>query len=343
MRKPAVLLLLVLAACGGGEEAPPAAPAVPVALAEVRRDSLVVTLEADARLTSPPGGAALLAAPADAMVQEVLVAPGSDVSAGALVISLDAPDLAAAAHARRAEARTAQADAARQRALVAEGIASRRQAEERESAAQALEAEAAAAESLLARTRVRSPLGGVVARVLVHTGERVAAGQALAEVVRPGDVVVSATVPAAELAALRAGQPGQLRLEGQDQTWPVRLTSVGPVVDSLSNTATVLFRPLRADQQLRPGLAGQVRVQTAVHRGVLLVPASALVYVGNTPTIYVVGTDSIARARAVEPGARGGDDLEVRGPLREGEQVVTTGAYGLPDSARVLPQPAAAP
>lgn len=331
------LVLLALAGCGGAPADQPITPAVPVTLGAVRRDSLVVTLEADARLVSPPGGAALLAAPADAIVRQILVEPGATIQGGRTVVVLDAPELLATARARRAEARSATADAARQRALVAEGIAARRQAEEREAAAMALEAEAAAAESLLARTEVRSPLPGVVARVLVHTGERVTAGQPLAEVVRPGVVLVSATVPAAEVGTLQVGQGGILRVEGASREWPVRLTAVAPTIDSLTNTGTVLLQPLAPDPVLRPGLTGRVVVRTRVLRDVLVVPAAALVYAGNAPTVFVVGPDSIAHARAVVPGPRSGDWLEVTGPLHPGESVIVTGAFGLPDSARVVP------
>jgi multidrug efflux pump subunit AcrA (membrane-fusion protein) len=94
---------------------------------------------------------------------------------------------------------------------------------------------------------------------------------------------------------------------------------------------------------LRPGLGVTVRVRTGVHREVLLVPSSALVFVGNTPTLFVVGADSIARARSVVVIARSGELVEVTGSVAAGDRVVTVGAYGLPDSAHVVPQEAPAP
>jgi multidrug efflux pump subunit AcrA (membrane-fusion protein) len=69
-----------------------------------------------------------------------------------------------------------------------------------------------------------------------------------------------------------------------------------------------------------------------------VVPAEAIVFVGNTPTIFVVGTDSIAHARAVVPVAHGEKTVEITGDVRAGDRIVTVGAYGLPDSAHVIPR-----
>jgi len=47
--------------------------------------------------------------------------------------------------------------------------------------------------------------------------------------------------------------------------------------------------------------------------------------------VFVVGRDSVAHARAVARGAHQGGRTEVRGNLAPGDQIVTTGAFGLQD------------
>ena len=334
------LFLLLLAACHPSGSDAPAIPEVPVTLATVRRDSIVVYLEADGRLISRPEGSALLAAPAEAVVRSVHAQLGARIGAGVVALELDAPDLEAQAASLHAQAAAAAANAERQRQLFAEGISARRQMEESAAEAAALKAQADAAETLRQRTRVRSPLAGVVSQLLVRPGEHVTAGQPLLEVMDPSQVYASATVPAAHLVGLRPGLEAALSLEGTNAKWPARVQSVGATIDSMSNTAQVLLRPRSVDAGLRPGLGVAIRIRLGVHRDVLVVPASALVFVGNTPTLFVVGPDSIARARAVVPGVRSGDMVEVTGDVKAGDRVVALGAYGLPDSARVLPRTA---
>jgi multidrug efflux pump subunit AcrA (membrane-fusion protein) len=68
-----------------------------------------------------------------------------------------------------------------------------------------------------------------------------------------------------------------------------------------------------------------------------VVPDSAIVLAGDTSVVFVVGPDSIAHQRTVVRGV--GDDrrTEVRGDLKAGDMVVTTGAFGLQNGMRVVP------
>src|SRR6476659_6013962 len=194
--------LVVLAACGSGgsdDAAGSAAPArVPVALGTLARDSLVETLTLTGRLEPRPGGAALLAAPAAGVVRAVRAQVGDRVARGATVVELEVPELAAAAA-------QAEREATRQQQLLADGITSARQAEEAAANAGQAAAAAAAARDLLARTRVASPVAGRVQEVMVQPGERVDAGNALAQVVAADTLDLAAPVPAPELGRLRTG------------------------------------------------------------------------------------------------------------------------------------------
>lgn len=333
--KRILLLALFLPACTRGGDPAGAGLEVPVTVAQIRRDSIAVYLEADGRVVPTPDGAAHLTAPADAIVGAVRATFGQRVAAGTTLLILTAPDVEAQAASLHSQALVAAANAERQRQLLAEGIAARRQVEEESAAADALAAQAAAAASLRDRLHVRTPLTGVVSALSVNPGERVAAGQALADVVDPRRIQIVATIPAAQLADLRPGQGATLRVAGSATEYPAIVAQVGATVDSLSNTAQVVVRPRVLAPALRPGVGVTLRIRTLVHRDVLLVPVGALVLVGSAPTIFVVGADSIARARPVTVVARTPEWVEVTGDLHAGDRVVTVGAYGLPDSARV--------
>lgn len=333
---PSLMLGASLAACGGEKGESAAAPRVPVEIGVVRRDSMVVMIEADGRLIPRPDGAATLSAPADAVVRSVGVSLGARVGRGAALIELDAPEVMAQAAALKAQAAAAATNLDRQRQLLAEGIAARRDVEDQGAASEALAAQARAAEAIEGRLHVRAPLAGVVASLSVHQGERVTAGQPLVEVVDPARVHAAATVPAAALADLRPGQAATLTVEGSTLEWPATVEGVGGTVDSLSNTAQVTVRPRTIGPALRPGAGATIRIRAAVHRNVLVIPAAALVFVGNQATVFVVSADSVAHALAVNVIAKGPTTIEVTGALQAGDRVVTTGAYGLPDSARVV-------
>jgi len=98
-----------------------------------------------------------------------------------------------------------------------------------------------------------------------------------------------------------------------------------------------VIRVPNRDGRLHPGAAATARVRLGVHSDVLVVPDSALVLAGDSSVVFVVAADSVAHQRAVQRGVRAGGRTEVRGDLRAGDRVVTTGAFGLQDGMHVVP------
>jgi RND family efflux transporter MFP subunit len=310
---------------------------VPVGLATVVLDTISQSISLTGRLVPLPGGSALLSAPADALVRTVAVQIGERVQQGDLLVELEVPELAANARSLAASASTAEQEATRQQDLYAKGIASRKQADEAMTQAANARSAADAAARLLEQAQVKSPLEGGVQRVLVHPGERVTAGAALVEVIRGGALDFVAQAPAEELARLRTGQPAQVTQEGSPGSQPGEVHATAPAVDTASNAGAVVIRIPRAGPGLIPGAGASATVVVGRRNGVLVVPDSALVLVGDAMSVFVVGSDSIAHARAVTVGVRQGGRAEVSGDLKPGDRVATTGAYGLSDGMRVVP------
>ncbi len=338
--------LVLLAACGSGGDSGAeerAAPArVPVALGMIARDSLAETLALTGRLEPRPGGGALLAAPAAGVVRAVRAQVGDRVARGAVVVELEVPELAADAAQKAAVASQAEREAARQQQLLADGITSARQAEEAAANAGQTAAAAAAAHDLLARTRVASPVAGRVQEVMVQPGERVDAGNALAQVVAADTLDLAAPVPAPELGRLRTGLAVDVVQDGDTAVAHGWLAALAPGVDTLTNAGEAVIRVPNGAGRLHSGAAATARIRLGVRRDVLVAPDSAVVLAGDSTVVFVVGPDSVAHARTVTRGLRAGGRTEIRGDVREGERVVTTGAFGLEDGMHVVPTAAAA-
>jgi membrane fusion protein, multidrug efflux system len=340
--------LILLVACGtggdGGAEERATAARVPVALGTLARDSLTETLALTGRLEPRPGGGALLAAPAAGVVRAVRAQVGDRVARGAVVVELEVPELGAEAAQQAAGAAQAEREAARQQQLLADGITSARQAEEATANARRAAAAASASRDLLARTRVTSPVAGRVQEVMVQPGERVDAGGALAQVVATDTLDLAVPVPAPELARLRAGLPVDVVQDGDTAVLPGRLAALAPGVDTVTNAGEAVVRVPNRAGRLHPGASATARVRLGVRRGVLVAPDSALVQAGDSTVVFVVGPDSVAHARTVRRGVRAEGRTEIEGDVREGDRVVTTGAFGLEDGMHVVPAaPAAEP
>lgn len=344
MRASFAVLAIVLGAfgCGRngaeGDGAGGTTPRVPVGVGVVREDSITSVLRLSGRLTPVRGGSAALTAPVAGTVGGVAVQLGSQVERGEVLMTLDAPELAARTRELAAAAAVARRDAARQGELLAAGIVARKVADQAAAAAIAAETQAEAAQALQAQTRIRSPLRGTVQRVAAQNGEHVEPGALLVEVIRFDTLGMLLSVPAARLPAVKPRQAVDVWVAGDATPHPGIVESIAPGVDTLTNTGQALLRVPNPGRDLRPGTAATAVIRTAILRHALIVPDSALVLVGDRLAVFVIGSDSVAHARIVTVGIREGGRAEVRGPVVPGDRVATTGAYGLQDGMRVVPR-----
>jgi membrane fusion protein (multidrug efflux system) len=331
--------LVGIAACkGGSADEAQTVTRVPVSVARIVRDTIAEEISAVGRVTPVPGGSATLTAGAAGVVGAVHVQVGSLVHAGDPLLDLDVPELAADLAAKQAGADAAQREADRLDGLFRDGIASRRAMEDAKGAAASATAALAAARSLDARSHVRSPITGAVARVAVHSGERVEVGAVLADVVRADTVDVVAAVPPAVLARLRRHFQAAVVTDPADAPRRGWIEALSPSVDTLSGAGTMVVRVPNGGNRLLPGSSATVTITLGVTRDALLVPESAVVLQGDNAAVFVVLADSSVKERLVEVGARSGGRVQVRGELKAGDMVVTTGAFGLADGMHVVPR-----
>jgi multidrug efflux pump subunit AcrA (membrane-fusion protein) len=188
------------------------------------------------------------------------------------------------------------------------------------------------AQAQLALLRVTAPLSGTVTRFNVKPGEAVDVSTIVAEVMDLSRLAVSARIPAAEADGLKAGETVQVLTRP-----PVTatLSFVSPVVDT--NNGTVLARAaLPADSGLRPGQFVQLRVVTVVHFDSLVAPGESVVTDEQGHSVIAIVTGDAAKQQPVKTGLREDGWVEIEGQgLKEGDTVVTVGAYGLPEKTKV--------
>lgn len=175
---------------------------------------------------------------------------------------------------------------------------------------------------------LRSPIAGVVARRDFIPGGRVTAGAPLFTVVNPSAAWLRVQLPVSDVGAL-APVPALFSVEGADEVLETaRLLSVGTVVDPRTRTVPVVYEVSGgAAPLLTFGQIAEAHVPLeGVERGVVL-PWFAVLDDNGTPVAYVqIGGEEFER-RVLTLGPSDGAHVLVRQGVREGEMVVTTGAY----------------
>jgi membrane fusion protein, multidrug efflux system len=183
--------------------------------------------------------------------------------------------------------------------------------------------------------RVQAPLAGTVARVSVKPGEAVDLTTVMAVVVDTDRLVVSASVPSVELAALELGQPAEVVSDKSIPATAASLEFISPEVDARTGTALVRAA-LPAGSGLRPGQFVTIRIVSAEHENRLAVPVESVVQDEEGTTVIAIIENDTAVQKPVITGLRDDGWIEVEADgLQADMMVVTQGAYGLPKETKV--------
>jgi multidrug efflux pump subunit AcrA (membrane-fusion protein) len=83
-------------------------------------------------------------------------------------------------------------------------------------------------------------------------------------------------------------------------------------------------------------MAAQIAITAQTARNAVVIPASALLNAnGDTAQVMLVDSQSTAHSRDVKLGIQTPQEAQILDGLKPGEQVITAGAYGLPDKTKV--------
>lgn len=354
-RAPLVLTtaLVSLVACSRGAGDRVAAPrgiAVRTAVVQARdlHEQIVLTG------TLKPRAQVQVVAEVAARLLRVLHDEGARVGAGETLAVLDATDYRLASERAQAalavaEANRAHAQAEKERAdnlLKTGGITDRDHLSAQvalkvsEAALAQARAELAIAGQQLARTEVKAPFAGRLAKRFSDPGAMLAAGTPLFTLVDDSLFEYEAAVPSRDLAKVKLGALAQLELDALPATRiEGRIARLQPLVDERSRSFRAVVQ-VPGRPELVGGLFARALVQVGTVPGALVVPPASLVRDGSDPAkaeVFVV-REGKAERRTVGVGVEAPDGIQTTSGLAAGEVVVLDPPTALSSGAPVLVQ-----
>ncbi len=344
MSRPRSLLLAALAltaaACPRGGEGGAARALVTVRTATAVRAPFAHVVGALGTVVPRAGRYAELSAPAPTRVARIFVAAGERVAAGAPLVEFERAPFEAAAKSAESALLSAQHAYDRAVRLTDAGVLARKDLDLATAELAQAQSAAVSARRTLELATLRAPIAGVVTRMTAVLGAPVEANQPVVAIADPTALDLLFGVSPADAAVIAPGAPVAVTA-GEDsrgeRLGDGTVVDVGATVDSAARSVMLRARITRATRVVRIGETVFGRITTGVHANAVLVPAAALVPEGEGYHVFVVDADHVAHARAVTVGDRGEDGVEILSGLTASEIVVTDGAYGVEDSAHVVP------
>lgn len=339
------LLLALCVACNGskagdaaGEETTSTA-AVTATVDTVRTTVFSETVDGVASISARVGHVALLAAPSPTRVTRIYVSVGDHVRANAPLVDLEQPTFDAAVASAEAALRAAELAAARATRLVDAGVAPRKDAESASAELEAAKLNAITARRARDLSHVQSPFAGVVTRLQAAVGANVDVGQPLVEITDPSVLDAVIAVAPTDASGIKAGQSAELfegNAAGADPIARASVADISAVVDSATRGVPIRLAIRSSTRTLRVGESVFARIIVAQHAKAVVVADDALVPTGEGFHVFVVDSAGVAHAREVTVGGRASHQLWITKGLAVGELVVTKGAYGMDDGAKVV-------
>jgi RND family efflux transporter MFP subunit len=341
--------LLLLPGCskkekGEGEGGSEAKAVVAAKTAVVSVEPFTHTISAIGSVVARPGRYAALSAPSPTRIARVHVAAGQRVAAGAPLVEFERVTFNAEASGAQAKLTAAQRAYDRAARLADEGIVARKEVEQAAAELGAARAAAVTARRAQQLAVLRSPISGVVTHMSAVLGAPADAGQVLVEVADPSAFDVVLMLGPTEAGAVRPGAPVTISAGekvGGEPLGSGNVASIGAAVDTTSRSVAirVAVRTPRRALRLGESVYGEIAVETRPRA--VVIPVEALVPEGTGYKVFVVDKAGTAHEHEVKIGGRTPTKVEIIEGLNGGESVVTQGAFGVEDSAKVTaPVPA---
>ena len=209
---------------------------------------------------------------------------------------------------------------------------------------------------------IRSPIADIVEQRSCESGDIAmavdrASTKPLFAIVDMEVVKVLMGVHEAMLSAFQVGHEVRVRVEAYPLAiFKGKITSISPILDVGSRTARAEVTIDNRDHRLKPGMFAMVGLVTEKLENVLLVPKKSVIPGDETNLVYVV-RDNIVHEREVRTGASDGQRVHIleqaslgtsqaganpfeasiwqKVGVKEGEEVVTTGAHMIYDGQKV--------
>ncbi len=280
-------------------------------------------------------------------ISNVAVNVGDRVRQGALLATVESPDVAAAladaASARTAEQVTRQ-NFTRERALFEHGISSQHDVQSAEAELARATAAREIAEGRLAalnltadapltnRLPVTSPIGGSVVERGAVVGAPVSPSDVLFRIVDLSSLWLVVSVPETQLREIRRGQTIKVAVDALPDT-PVegRLSVIADTVRPDTRTVDVRVIVPNSDGRLKLGMFARARINTAATadrgRAAVTIASEAVQRLEGSTVVFLQTGEREFTVRRVVLGDPVGDRVIVIDGVKPGDVIVTRGAF----------------
>lgn len=273
------------------------------------------------------------------VVKRMLVNEGQTITKGQLIAEMD--DTQARNLLSGAEAQMTQANDAlvRFKMLHDNGSLPEVQWVEIQSKVAQAKSQLEVAKKNLADCKLTAPVGGIIGKKLIGTGETALPSQAVVSILDISSVKVKVAVPEAEIGGINANTPTSIMVEAINGSYQGGRIEKGVQADALTHTYDIRIHVANGNRKLLPGMVASVRFVSEESQtiGRKMIPVTAVQKKSDGSLfVWTVGKDSTAHRTAMTIGQTQGNYVSIINGLNIGDRIAVEGYQKLSENTKVV-------
>ena len=279
-------------------------------------------------------------------VVKIAFEPGSTVKAGDLLVQQDTSSEAAQLRSAEASMELARLNLERAKELLPQKVITPSNYDIAEAEFKQAAAQVDAIRATIAKKTIRAPFAGRLGLRQINLGQTLNDGDTIVSLQAMDPIFINFQLPQQELAKIRQGLPVRLISDAlPGETVEGAITAVNPQVDSATRNIRIQATVANTREHLRPGMFVNVTLGLPDVQAVLTIPSTAVLYAPYSDSVFIVenkpndtgdASESVVRQQFVRLGEKRGDYIAVLSGIKEGETVVSTGAFKLRNGQTVV-------
>jgi multidrug efflux pump subunit AcrA (membrane-fusion protein) len=191
-------------------------------------------------------------------------------------------------------------------------------------------------------SEIRSPISGVVTDRPLFAGETAAAGAPLLTVMDTSALLAKTHISQSLAQRMKLDDEAAVQVPGIAEPVTAKVALISPALDPGSTTVEVWLKIDNKNGALKVGTPVKVSITGRTDPKAWKIPAASILTAQDgTKSVMVVGADGAAHRKPVTLGLQDAEDVQITAGLAPSDLVITGGAYGLDDGAKVKVGPAA--
>ncbi|MEK6545108.1 MAG: efflux RND transporter periplasmic adaptor subunit [Nitrospinota bacterium] len=204
------------------------------------------------------------------------------------------------------------------------------------------------AKQKLSKTKIYSPMLGVIKLKNVSSGDYIRNGTLIFEIIQTDPLKLNFTITETDVGKLKMGQDVLFSVYAlPEKEFNGKLNIISPFLDEKTRTLQAEAVVPNSNNLLKPGFFANVILYTGSPKDIILVPDTSLIYEGEKIKVFIV-ENRITKERLVKVGQKLKIQLVNKGQqpavqeyaeiiegIKEGEQVVVAGQQNLSDNVKV--------